>query len=234
MKKIKLICIPYAGGSGMIYTKWKNFLDSEIQLIPVELAGRGKRFKEKFYENFEMAVDDIYNKVSCEVRDSEYVVFGHSMGSLLGYELLVKLKSKGFHDPKTAIFSGRFPPYIFKSSEKLSDASDEQIKKVMSSLGGTPKEFLIRDDLLDIFIPILRNDYRIIENYEYKHGDYKFDFDIKVFYGEADDNIRFEDLLKWKESTTKSLDFFRFNGGHFYIHDEIEKVIQNINNILIS
>ena len=234
MKKIKLICLPYAGGSGMVYNKWKHLVNPAIQVIPVELAGRGKRFKENFYENFEMAIEDVYKTIRSEVYDSEYAVFGHSMGSILAYELLIKLQLEGFHNPKTAIFSGRFPPYISKASEKLSNASDEKLKKVMSNLGGTPKELLLRDDLLEIFIPIIRNDYKIIENYEYKHSSYKFDFDIKVFYGEADDGIIPSDLIRWKESSTRSVDIIKFNGGHFYIHDEIETVVKNINNILIS
>ncbi|WP_435261622.1 thioesterase domain-containing protein [Tenacibaculum sp. nBUS_03] len=40
-KKIKLFCLPYAGGSAKsIYSKWKESLDSAIELHPVELAGR--------------------------------------------------------------------------------------------------------------------------------------------------------------------------------------------------
>ena len=45
MKKKNLFCIPYAGGSSIIYNSWHKFLDINFELFPVELAGRGKRYK---------------------------------------------------------------------------------------------------------------------------------------------------------------------------------------------
>ncbi|MBK3496406.1 hypothetical protein JFL43_16375 [Viridibacillus sp. YIM B01967] len=53
-----LFCLPYAGGSESIYFKWRKHLHSSIQLIPIELRGRGKRFDENFYGSIKEAVDD--------------------------------------------------------------------------------------------------------------------------------------------------------------------------------
>lgn len=60
---MKLFCIPYAGGSEVIYYKWKRYLNSSIYLEPIELKGRGKRFNEDFYENLEEAVEDILGNI---------------------------------------------------------------------------------------------------------------------------------------------------------------------------
>ncbi len=38
-----LFCLPYAGGSEVIYYKWKKYLNPSIQLEAIELKGRGKR-----------------------------------------------------------------------------------------------------------------------------------------------------------------------------------------------
>ncbi len=46
MDKITLFCIPYAGGSAVIYSKGEKYIDACIEIVPVELAGRGKRFDE--------------------------------------------------------------------------------------------------------------------------------------------------------------------------------------------
>jgi surfactin synthase thioesterase subunit len=51
MQKLKLFCVPYAGGSAKTFLGWKKWLDPGIELIPVELAGRGARVKDQFYGN---------------------------------------------------------------------------------------------------------------------------------------------------------------------------------------
>ncbi|MCS4470409.1 thioesterase domain-containing protein [Clostridium botulinum] len=43
-----LFCLPYAGGSEAIYHKWKKYLNPSIELSPIELKGRGKRYNEIF------------------------------------------------------------------------------------------------------------------------------------------------------------------------------------------
>ena len=57
MKNIKLFCIPHAGGSAAVYSRWKKYLDSSIELIPVELSGRGIRMGEKLYDSLKEAIE---------------------------------------------------------------------------------------------------------------------------------------------------------------------------------
>lgn len=47
MSKVRIFCIPYAGGSASIYNKWKKYVGSDFELILIELAGRGSRFNHK-------------------------------------------------------------------------------------------------------------------------------------------------------------------------------------------
>ena len=82
-----LFCLPYAGGSEVAYYKWKKYLHPSIELIPIELKGRGKRFNEIFYESLEEAVDDIFENIKDKIINNDYAIYGHSMGSLLSYEL---------------------------------------------------------------------------------------------------------------------------------------------------
>lgn len=52
---INLICIPHAGGSAVVYMKWKKFLNNNVRLHPIELSGRGSRYLEPFYITIEDA-----------------------------------------------------------------------------------------------------------------------------------------------------------------------------------
>ncbi|MEM5672660.1 thioesterase domain-containing protein [Bacillus cereus] len=109
MNTVKLICLPYAGGSARIYNTWVHLLDEKIEVVCPELAGRGKRFNEPFYKNLKEAVDDIYKNIEPIVNSGPYALFGHSMGSLLTFELYYKLKREGHCEPEAIFFQGKLP-----------------------------------------------------------------------------------------------------------------------------
>ena len=168
MTKFRLFCLPYAGGSATVYGKWKNNLHSSIALKLIELAGRGKRFAEPFYDSFTSAVEDICSIVKNDLDGAPYAIWGHSMGSILAFELAYKLKETGCEEPIHIFFSGRYPPHILKNKEQsLYELPDKDFLERIFRLGGTPKEMLENRELQDIFTPILRADYKILNGYRY-------------------------------------------------------------------
>ncbi|MEY8742625.1 thioesterase II family protein [Bacillales bacterium AN1005] len=94
MKKINLFCIPFAGGSAVVYSKWKKNTDSFIQIHEVELPGRGRRMNEPLIDNMEAMVEDIFYSIKNNLTEP-YALFGHSMGGLLTYELCHKIQQVG-------------------------------------------------------------------------------------------------------------------------------------------
>ena len=91
MSKIKLFCFPYAGGSAAVYNRWKEYLNPEIELRPVELSGRGERMDEPLYTNMEDLIEDVFQLLEGEFEESEYALLGHSMGAMIIYELSRKI-----------------------------------------------------------------------------------------------------------------------------------------------
>lgn len=59
-----LFCLSYSGGSKSIFYKWKNYLSKDINMILIELNGRGNRINEKFYKNMKEAVEDVVNIIN--------------------------------------------------------------------------------------------------------------------------------------------------------------------------
>ncbi len=217
----------------MVYNTWKKHLHHSIELYPIELAGRGKRFSEPLYGSFEEAVEDIYRCVNEGLDDSDYAIFGHSMGSLLAVELLHKLKQSEHRAPIHAFFSGRYPPHIKKEEEAIHTLPDEEFTNEIFKLGGTSKELMESDELLELFIPILKADYRILDGYTYDHGTGKFDCGITVFSGIDDSEIEQGELSQWQAYTEKTCKIYEFQGGHFFINEHSRSIVEIINSTLL-
>ncbi len=231
MKKIKLFCLPYAGGSANVYVNWRRNLANNIELCPVELAGRGRRYDDSFYEDIDAAVEDIYKTLETQILNTKFALYGHSMGSILAFELSHRLQERLGVLPKHIFFSGHSAPDVPSRDKKMHLLPDEKFKHELLSLGGTPKEILEEEELLELFLPMLRADFKIIENYLYKDRKSKLNCDITVLNGKQDD-LTLKEITEWRKHTDKHCKIIMFSGGHFFINDNGEDIVKIINDTL--
>ena len=118
MRKIKLFFIPHAGGSAMGYMVMKHQLDlSVMEPVPLELAGRGQRIKEPAFTDLLACMEDLYSCMKPQIQDCQYAVFGHSLGSMLVFELVRHLEK--------VEKNSRFVPYF--PEEWLQDAKSQSL-----------------------------------------------------------------------------------------------------------
>lgn len=233
MKTVKLFCLPYAGGSALVYTKWKKLLGNGIDIYPVELAGRGKRFEMPLYGCFNEAVEDVYNAVKNDVSESAYAFWGHSMGSLLAFELTYKLVDSGYGEPVHLFLSGRRPPHLNDNDRKLYDLPDNEFIKEIRKLGGTPDDFFKNDELLKVYIPVLKADFKIIEKYKLIKKRHKLNTSITLLCG-TKDTINPTEANEWRNYTRGQFRVVWFEGGHFFINDYEKSIADIINTTLNS
>src|ERR1700754_4806453 len=83
---LRLFCFPYAGGSAAIYHAWQRHLPENVEVCAVELPGRGGRLKEKPFDRMAPLIDGLTDAL-LPFLDLPFAFFGHSMGSLLCFEL---------------------------------------------------------------------------------------------------------------------------------------------------
>lgn len=228
MRKVKLFCIPHAGGSASVYMKWARYLKSNIELIPVELAGRGVRMGKELYPSLKEAIEDVTNIIKENIGDNDYMIYGHSMGGAIAYESCCNLIEDGIKKPLNLFISGRECPYIKDNSVPVYNLDDENFKRAVVNLGGTPEEVFDVKELRDIFVPILRSDYKNIETFEPINKETVLPVNITVLNGKEDD-LTEEQIKGWDKLTSKEFKRFDFEGDHFFLHENIEKVVGVIN-----
>ncbi|MGQ3545604.1 thioesterase II family protein [Bacillus cereus] len=223
MEKLKLFCLPHAGGSAYNYSRWKKYFPSTIEVIPIELSGRGSRIKERCYDNLNEAVLDIYEKVSTQIRESPYILFGHSMGGLIAYELVRKLQDENQPLPKILIISGRNPPND-TNSKKRYELPFEEFKREILRISDLSREVFRNPELLNLYLPILRSDFKIIDTYEFNNNQYICNVDLMVLSGKEDVLTSREKLTHWSLFSDQECTFYSFSGGHFFLHECTQEI----------
>lgn len=195
----------------------------------VELAGRGKRINEPFYGDWQELLEDIFPVIKQEITHAPYAFFGHSMGAQIAYELVHKITQNRLPRPAHVFFSGRGAPHIKRNDEKTYHLMGrEEFMEELEKLGGTPRDLLENPDFQELFLPLLKNDFRIIETSAQKGDICPIDVDISVLLGK-DEDMTPEQRDGWKRHTTKQCVVHYFEGGHFFLHDQTARLVKLIN-----
>jgi len=229
-RRWKLFCFPYAGGSAAIYNHWKKHLTKDIELVAVELAGRGKRIYDPLYNSIDEAVEDVYKIIKDDLNGSPFGFFGHSMGGIIAFELAHKLRKLNLHQPTVIFFSGRGAPHIPKDKDKeiYHKLPEDEFRKKILELGGTPKEFFEHPELLEVLLPMLKSDFKIAETFTSSTEITPFDYDINVLIGKEEE-VTAEQMHGWKVHSNKICTMYYFEGGHFFINEEMPRVVDIVN-----
>lgn len=229
MKGIDLYCIPYAGGSaGAIYAKWKKKLQPYINVVPLELPGRGNRMSEPLCYNMDKIVVDVLERMS-SIKERPYAIYAHSMGTVLVYELMKLIKEKGYPQPERIFLSGRKPPHLKYENENRHLLSDRGLIQELGVIGGEDLELYKSDFFIETFLPIIRNDFRVIEEYVFDYSISQFDCELVYLFSDQDVFVNSKDIAEWKEYTTQNLDIHHFKGGHLFINDYWQEICELIN-----
>ncbi|WP_431166532.1 thioesterase II family protein [Tenacibaculum halocynthiae] len=231
--KTKIIALPYAGGNKYCYRAIQEYVPKDIEWVTLELPGRGERFTEVFIETINEMAEDLFVQLISAVGGSEYIIFGHSMGTLLGYELLKKAREEKFKLPNSLFFTGRGAPEYDKIVHKKSQLSEKMFWKEVNEMGGLPKEILANKSLLNLYYPILKSDFKSIENYKYKTGSLPFMIPIQVCLGteeigEGKNKTTIAEMKAWGKVTSGPCSFEVLHGDHFFIFKHPKAIVQKL------
>jgi surfactin synthase thioesterase subunit len=190
--------------------------------------------REPHYDSIDDAVNDVFDIIADDLYDGPYALYGHSMGSMIAYELAYKIRENLVPGPVHAIFSGRAAPQVSREGKRqLHHLPGPEFKKQILEMGGTPKEFFEHPELLEVFLPLLKGDFRLTETYTHREKSLPLDCDITVLSGRADEDTE-EEVEAWRVHSRGQCDIHYFDGGHFFIHEETARVIEIINSAVLA
>lgn len=149
--EFRIFLLPYAGGSSAIYRQWESLVPSFIEVCPVQLPGRSTRYSEAPCRRIDELVKRMLKGLSREIERS-YVLFGHSMGSLIAYEWARQAKLDKYNSPEMLFVSGSLPPHA-QRTDAYHKLPDTEFIQMLKSYQGTPNDVFTNRELLSIILP---------------------------------------------------------------------------------
>ncbi|MDZ4679099.1 MAG: thioesterase domain-containing protein [Saprospiraceae bacterium] len=230
MKNTVLFCIPFAGGNKYSYTGFQRIAPSHLELIALELPGRGKRLTEECLTHVDQMVADILPIIR-QHAGQPYAIYGHSLGSLLAYLVAKKIIKENLPRPLRLILTGRGGASVKRMDTPRYLLEKEAFIESLREMGGM-SEVLESEELMEFFEPIIRADLQAAETYEYEAAT-PFDIPVTVMIGDGE-GITIEEANAWQSETTSPIVLNVFPGNHFFIFDHEQEIMQIIGDQLFG
>lgn len=225
-KKIQLIILPFAGGSGTSFLKMEEYLDENIEMTTIEYAGRGTHKQDGFITDYDEFLEDVATQIKQKQSGLPYAILGYSMGCAIAYDLVLREMIDGI--PIHVFLCARGSIISKQRTQKHSCMSESEFIQEMVTLGGIDDRILNNQRFLSIYMKPVRADYVIWDQYQYAEG--RFPCDLTAIYSPKD--YAAEGVHDWTKLTEKSADYFEIGDSHFFIFNHWRETAEIVNNHL--
>ncbi len=222
--RIRLYCIPHAGGSAATFRDWSAGLIM-ADVIAIDLPGHGSRFNERLLDSVASLAADVAATIE-RSRPAPFALFGHSMGGLIAFEAARILEARGAA-PLHLFVSAHQAPNLVKELPFTDEMPDGDLFDHLRHLGGASSVALADADVMALMLPVLRADLAACSNYRYR-PQMPLACPITAFAGLTDPLVSSHEMEPWCPHTTGSFRRETFPAGHFFIQECLPAVLHQV------
>jgi medium-chain acyl-[acyl-carrier-protein] hydrolase len=230
--RLRLFCLPHAGGGASAFRGWADVLPADVEVCPVQLPGRENRIAEPAFDRLEPLVEALADAIDGYL-DRPFALFGHSNGALMAFELSRTLRARGRPGPAHLFASGRRAPDLPADSDPIHALPEAELLGELQRLGGLPPQLLEHRELLELLVPLLRADVAIHETYHFSEQA-PLDCPITAYGGVADPKVSRAQLEAWGRHGAPPFTVRMVPGGHFYLQDDRAATLRTLSSDLLD
>lgn len=222
---VTLVCLPYAGGRPGVFGPLARALDG-VRVLGAQLPGHGTRLQEAPLASVPDIVDGLAKAVADAVRPP-YVVMGHSMGGLVGVELIRALQDD--LPPAHFVVSACRAPAAPGYGEPWHRLDDDDLVAALIALGADPEPLAI-PELRQFALPMLRADLEAVETFD-RGPRPALRCPITAISGTRDPDAAPELMEGWAREAAAGFRLRAVDGGHFLLEqrpDAVEDVVRDV------
>lgn len=225
-----LLVLPHAGGNAHAYSDWRDLLPPGVRLLIGQYPGRGARFADPLPESIDDLAVPIVESLPPGVAN--LVVLGHSMGSLVAFEVARRLTERGT-PPKALIASACRAPHLPNQAPVFpATLDDDALVAAIKARGGTQDDILDEPELREIILPAIRADFAVDDDYRHFGETTALGCPIAVIGGDADPIVPVETLATWTTATTAPVTVETLPGDHFYFQQQLPEFLALVTSVI--
>lgn len=207
-----IVVFPHAGGSPRFYAHWVKVLLNH-QLWGIVYPGRDTRLHTPHPSSLSALARECALHLDALLPLNPTLLVGHSMGAWVAWEAARYLEEMTPKRSIMTVVSGQNPPDCSPGTT-LHKEDDLALISDMNRQNPAHHNFWQIPELRQFFLPMIREDYRLLETYCPQMGTVE---DLTVVYGDQDQEINMSTLHRWSHASHGHFRMQCLSGGHFYM-----------------
>ncbi|MFJ7299042.1 thioesterase II family protein [Streptomyces sp. NPDC099088] len=221
-----LLCVPFAGAGPSFFHPWRELSAGRWRVTSVELPGRERRILDTPYRNVVEAAKGSVDDIVADLGEgTSTVLFGHSLGAVLAYELAHLLPTRGVHVERLVV-SGSPGPWT-QRERRATGLPDEEFLARVEEFAGFRHEALDHPEMRELILPVLQADCEMHENYV-PSTDTPLAVPVCSLRGAWDGLVTAAEARQWQDATTAGFTYAEFPGDHMYLVDHGRDILDTI------
>jgi len=222
---IKAYCLPFASGSSLLFAPWSQQLDDAVEVVALELPGRGGRAEEKMAMNDAddaSLLDGLCNQIMADLRGAQYVLVGFSMGGNLTMDIALRLAMMQAPSPLAVYIAGRKPPASDPATVPGITMSNEELAEYAFA----PPEVARSLEFVEHVVPLLRADLELDARCERRLAKAALagnrlaaGVGFEAYCGTSDTIAPWNEAQGWERFTRTNVGVHFFPGGHEFMSE---------------
>jgi medium-chain acyl-[acyl-carrier-protein] hydrolase len=213
--RLRLFAFAHCGGGTRLFQGWPGALPPSVEVCPVLLPGREARRDEAPLTSLAAIIRAAADALQSRT-DLPVVLFGHSLGALIAFELARDLCRLG-RAPAALVVSACGAPDEPRTARRfLHRLPDVELMEAVAEFGGLPEELREDAEMRAEIVPALRADFKVLETYEYGAGA-PLPMPLIAMGGTADPVVPRHALQGWRRHTAQRFSLSLLPGGHFHL-----------------
>ncbi|GAA3052038.1 alpha/beta fold hydrolase [Streptomyces roseofulvus] len=221
--RARVVLFPHGGGSASYFRSWAAAVPWDLDFLVAQYPGREDRYSEPMPDDIQTLAAVLADGPPVDGPELPTMLFGHSMGALVAYEVAREISAAGHH-PLRLVVSGHPAPELTRPGT-VHLGTDEELVEELRRTEATHREVLDDTDLVEAFLPTIRTDYRLSETYRPRPGA-RLIAPVSVLYGDRDPEITPREAEAWSDTTEGPCEVRVFEGGHFYLDHHRDQVVE--------
>lgn len=214
--RLRVFCLPYAGGAATIYRDWLNHMPSDVDVCPIQLPGRAERMGEAPMDEPSVLLDALHAALAPWL-DRPFVVLGYSMGALIAHGWVHRMT------PAQRALLQHLVVAACSAPDHPAHTDPNQMSRAefiahLRSLGGTPPEFFEHAELMDLMLPLLEADFRLVARWRTSfldRRDHPLTCPIVALGATHDTHALPQQMARWSSYTAGEFRQASVPGDHF-------------------
>ncbi|HWO18854.1 MAG TPA: alpha/beta fold hydrolase [Kofleriaceae bacterium] len=228
--RARLLCLPYAGGGATVFHAWPDELPADIEVRVLQLPGRQDRLGEPTLSSIDAIVDKVLPMIAALPR-APLVLYGHSFGGLLGFELARRIQRSGMPPVELLVIGARRAPHLPARLVDLHGLPDAPFAEALHQRYGMPRVVIDTPDLLELVLPSARADLTAVETHVYAPGE-PLGTPVVVLRGLRDTSLELSEVEGWRELVAGPVEIREVDAGHFFVDTHRPWVVREVAQIL--